>query len=120
MEDIIKADVLAVAPELSTLSDQFWLDMLNYANEFDFTSLDTEQTVRMARIFLCAHLGARAKRSGTGVAGPVTSEAAGGVRRSYGLVAGIGGSLEELNSTQYGLTLKFILSSSGAHGPFLV
>src|SRR3982750_2608932 len=100
MNDIIKADVLAVAPELSTLSDQFWLDTLVYANEFDFTSVDTEQTVRMARIFLCAHLGSRAKRSGSGVAGPVTSEAAGGVRRSYGLVAGAGGMLGGLASTQ--------------------
>lgn len=120
MDDIIKSDVLAVAPELSSLEDQFWLDLLTYANEFDFTSLDTEQTVRMARIFLCAHLGARAKRSGTGTAGPVVSEAAGGVRRSYGLIATAGGGLTELGSTQYGQTLQSILSMSGAHGPFLV
>lgn len=120
MEDIIKADVLAVAPELSTLTDQFWLDLLVYANEFDFTSVDTEQTVRMARIFLCAHLGARAKRSNTAAAGPVISEAAGGVRRAYGLVTGTGGVLSDLNTTPYGLTLESILNMSGAHGPFLV
>jgi hypothetical protein len=121
MDNIIKADVTAVAPELATsLTDQFWLDLLTFANEFDFTSLDTEQTVRMARIFLCAHLGARAKRSGTGVAGPVISEAAGGVRRSYGLVSSTGGALTDLGSTQYGQTLEFILTSSGAHGPVLI
>lgn len=120
MEDIIKSDVLAVAPKLSVLADQFWVDLLVYANGFDFTSLDTEQTVRMARIFLCAHLGERARRSGTGIIGPVTSEAAGGVRRSYGLVTSVGGALYELASTPYGLTLEFILMASGTHGPFLV
>lgn len=120
MDDIIKADVLAVAPELSTLTDQFWLDLLTFANEFDFTSLDTEQTVRMARIFLCAHLGSRAKRSSTGAAGPVVSEAAGGVRRAYGFIGGSAGALTDLTSTQYGITLQFILATSGAHGPFLV
>ena len=124
MEDIVKADVLAVAPELAVgsraLTDPFWVDLLIYANEFDFTSVDTDQTVRMARIFLCAHLGSRAMRSGTGVAGPVTSEAAGGVRRSYGLIAGVGGMIPELHSTPYGMTLEFILTTSGAHGPFLV
>lgn len=119
MEDIIKADVLAVAPELTTLTDQFWLDLLEYANEFDFTTLDTEQTVRMARIFLCAHLGARAKRSGGGTAGPVTGEAAGGVRRSYGLIATAGGGLSELGSTQYGQTLASILNMSLVRAPFL-
>lgn len=119
MVDIVKADVLAVAPELSTLTDEFWTDLLLYVNEFDFTSLDTEQTVRMARIFLCAHLGARAKRSSTGAAGPVISEAAGGVRRTYGSVDTSGG-LTELGATQYGLTLQSILTMSGAHGPFLV
>ena len=120
MDDILRSDVLAVAPELSTLTDQFWVDLLDYVNEFDFTSLDTVQTVRMARIFLCAHLGSRAKRSGTGTAGPVVGEAAGGVRRSYGLIATAGGGLSELGSTQYGQTLQSILSMSGAHGPFLV
>jgi hypothetical protein len=120
MDDIIKSDILAVAPELSTLTDQFWIDLLEYANEFDFTSVDTEHTVRMARIFLCAHLGARAKRSNTSAAGPVISEAAGGVRRAYGLVASSGGALSELNTTPYGLTLESILRMSGAHGPFLI
>jgi hypothetical protein len=112
--------VLAVAPELSVLSDQFWVDILSWANEFDFTELDTEQTVRMARIFLCAHYGSRAKRSATGVTGPVVGEAAGGVRRTYGFSSSSAGFLGELGGTMYGQTLISILSMSGAHGPFLV
>ncbi len=118
MADIIKADVLAVAPELSTLSDQYWLDVLTWANEFDFTCLDTAQTVRMARIFLVAHSGTRASRASTGTVGPVVSEAAGGVRRAYGFSSSTVSS--ELDTTMYGLTLKSILSMSGAHGPFVV
>lgn len=120
MDNIIKADVLAIAPELSSMTDQAWLDLLTYVNEFDFTEVDTEQTVRMCRILLCAHYGSRGIRSSTGVAGPVVGEAAGGVRRTYGLVATAGGSLGELGSTMYGQTLMSILSMSGTHGPFLV
>lgn len=117
---IIKADVLAFASELSTLSDAWWVDTLAWVNEFDFTSLDTEQTVRMARILLCAHIGSRARRASTGAAGPVISEAAGGVRRAYGLVSTSSGGLTDLGSTSYGLTLQVILMASGAHGPFVV
>jgi len=120
MNPIIKADVLAIASELSVLSDQAWVDILTWVNEFDFTSLDTEQTVRMARIFLAAHLGTRAKRAGsTGAVGPVISEAAGGVRRAYGQVSTTG-TINELGSSTYGMMLTTILSMSGAHGPFVV
>lgn len=116
---IVKADVLAFAPELSTLTDQWWLDNLGYANEFELTCYDSDQTVRLARILLCAHYGSRAKRSSTGAAGPVVGEAAGGVRRTYGLVATAGGGMGELGSTPYGQTLLSILSASQAHGPFV-
>lgn len=119
MDDIIKADVLAIASELSTLSDQAWLDLLSYVNEFDFSSLDTVQTVRMARIFLAAHFGTRTKKAAVGAVGPVISEAAGGVRRAYGFNSSTA-DVNELGSTMYGLTLISILSMSGAHGPFLV
>lgn len=120
MDDIIKADVLAIAPELSTLTDQAWVDLLAYANEFDFTSLDTEQTVRMARIFLCAHFGAKTRRAATGIVGPVISEAAGGVRRAYGFSGATSVTSGDFGSTPYGITLLSILNMSGAHGPFLV
>lgn len=118
MEDILKADVLAIASELSTLTDQAWVDILAYANEFDFTSLDTVQTVRMARILLAAHFGYRIKKAATGTTGPVISEAAGGVRRSYGFNPSTFDSAS-LSTTPYGMTLNVILSMSGAHGPFV-
>lgn len=114
MTDIIKPDVLAIAPELSTLSDAAWVDLLEYVNEFDMTCFDTEQVVRMARIFLCAHMGTLTKRANGGAAGPLVDEQAGGVRRSYGTVQ-----LNEFSGTSYGLTLWTILNASGAHGPFL-
>ncbi len=125
MDDIIKADVTAMASELTALSDQAWVDILQWANEHDFTSLDTEQTVRMARILLCAHFGKRILAVGgsgsVGPVGPVISEAAGGVRRAYGNVGGSSGTgaLSELSTTPYGLLLATILSSSGVHGPFV-
>lgn len=119
MADIIKADVLAIAPNLSTLTDQAWLDLLTYVNEFDFASLDTVHTVRMARIFLAAHFGTVTKKAPVGAVGPVISEAAGGVRRAYGF-SSTSTVTTELGATPYGLTLLSILSMSGAHGPFLV
>lgn len=122
MEDIIRTDVLAVAPELSTsaLNDQFWVDALSYCNEMDFTSLDTDQTVRMARIYLCAHMGTRAKKGATGAVGPVISEAAGGVRRAYGFSSTSAITANVLGTTSYGITLLTILGMSGAAGPMLI
>ena len=118
MDDIIKTDVLAIASGLSTLEDQAWLDLLTYVNEFDFTTLDSDQTVRMARILLAAHLGMSIKKAPVGAVGPVISEAAGGVRRAYGFSSS--SSTEGLEASMYGQTLKTILMSSGAHGPFVV
>ena len=116
---VIKADVLAFAPELSTLTDQFWVDALDYVNQVDLTSVDTDIDRRLARIYLAAHIGSTTKRAGTGAAGPVTSESAGGIRRSYGLLA-TSASGSGLSSTRYGQLYESILSMSLAHGPLLI
>jgi len=99
---ITQADVLAVAPELVSLT--WWDDLLAYVNEFALG--------RMARIFLAAHIGTVTKRT---TPGPVTSEQAGGVRRSYAIAL----TRSELGQSSYGLTLWSMLTSSDAHGPVL-
>ena len=119
LKDITKSDVLAFASELSTLGDWAWVHLLTYVNEIDFTGLgDSNQTVRMARIFLAAHLGLLNQRSATGAAGPVISESAGGLRRSYSQVSS--SSTIDLNSTMYGQLYLSIIGSSLAHGPLVV
>lgn len=119
LDPITKADVTAFASELSTLSDWAWVHLLEYVNELDFTGFgDSAQTVRMARIFLAAHMGLMNNRSTTGAAGPVISESAGGLRRSYAQVS-TSASLN-LNSTMYGQLYLNVIGSSLAHGPIIV
>ena len=116
---IYKDDVLAIAPELSTLSSFLWADILAFANEIDLGPLgETAQMTRMCRLYLSAHSATLTKRAGSGAAGPVTSESAGALRRSYGLVALSAG--QWLGSTMYGQMLETLLNMSAARGPMLV
>lgn len=124
MPKIIKQDVLEFAPELSSIRDPAWALILKFVNEMDSTGIDRcggdeGATLRMARILLAAHYGTVSKRSKSGSAGPVTSEAAGAVRRSYGLVA-LASHDAALGSTIWGQQYQGLLSMSDAHGPFLV
>jgi hypothetical protein len=118
MVPIFKADVTAFAAELSVVTDPMWVDILNFVNQFDLTACDSDYDRRLARIFLAAHIASNDLKARSGAAGPVTSESAGGVRRSYGFVAYTQGS--NLNSTRYGQAFSDILDMTGAAGPFLV
>ena len=126
---INKADVVAFAPELggTVFGDDTWSDILTYVNEFDITQFpdssvaqtpESQQTDRMSKIFLAAHIATMAKVARTGAAGPVTSEAVGGVRRSYGLIATSGG-VSSFASTRYGQLYLEVVGVSTA-GPMLV
>lgn len=121
---IIKQDVLEFAPELSKIKDGAWAAILAFVNSFTSLGIDIgggEQSslLRLARIFLAAHYGTVSRRSPSGAAGPTTSEAAGAVRRSYGLVA-LAANDAGFGSTGWGQQLLCLLSMSDAHGPFLV
>lgn len=122
MTRIVKADVLAMAPELSTTTDMAWADILDYANDQSADELGVAEdhiTLRMARLYLAAHFAAVAKRARTGAAGPVVSEAAGSLRRSYGLVSSSVGDIG-FGLTQYGQMYLTLLRGTLAHTPFLV
>ena len=114
-----KAAVLAVAAELSTVSDAVWFVWLPWVNEFDLSQTGaTDATVTLARIYLAAHVVTLSKRGSSAAAGPVTGESAGGLRRSYGLVpmAGTG----SYPMTRYGQLYLDLLDQSPANGPFLI
>lgn len=118
-DTIFWSDVLAIAPELSTISDRTAVDLIEYVNEMDLTQLcESAFTARLAKLYLAAHLGSLDKRANSGAAGPVVGEAAGGVRRSYGLLPL--GDATWLGSTYYGQSLMALLSMSLAHGPIVV
>lgn len=122
MAAIVKQDVLEFAPELSSVNDVAWEVILSFANTLTSDAVgggETGSTVRFLRILLAAHYGAISKRGPTGAAGPVTSEAAGAIRRSYGLVA-LASSDASLGSTGYGQQFLGVLSMSLANGPRLL
>jgi len=120
MADVVWSDVLAFAPELSTVDIGAQTDILSYVNEIDLSQVtDTAQVTRMARIYLAAHFGSVQKRARQGIGGPVTSESAGALRRSYGLSAMPSGE-EGLGTSMYGMSYLTILRMSLSHGPFLV
>ncbi len=118
--DIVWDDVLAMAPQLSTTTAGAQTDILDYVNELDMSGLgETDQTTRMARILLAAHWGTIILRAPGGMAGPVTSESAGALRRSYGLSATPSGE-EGFGTTMYGMQYVNLLRMSLAHGPMLL
>lgn len=120
MSNIVWSAVLGMAPQLTTLTIGAQTDILAFVNELDLSSLgETEQTTRMARIFLAAHVGTVAVRAAGGMAGPVTSESAGALRRSYGLSATPSGE-EGFGTTMYGMQYISIIRMSLAHGPILL
>lgn len=119
-DPVTKTDVLAIAPELTTISDEAWADILAYVNTMSPKGICNDAaTFRLARILLAAHYGTISKRAFTGAAGPVVSEAAGGLRRAYGLVA-LSSADAALGQTMYGMQYLGILRSSCAHGPLLI
>lgn len=119
LHDITPADVKAFAPELSVIADAAWVDLLAYVNEMQLDCLDTDVDRRLARIFLAAHFGTLIRLGAGGAAGPVTSESAGGVRRSYGMIATGSGS-GSYATTRYGQIFADLIDGSAVGGPLLI
>ncbi len=124
MPIIVKADVVNFATELASTSigDGMWADVLAYVNQVNLSSLDSAIDIRMARIFLAAHVASVTRRSAAGgyeAAGPVTSESVGGVRRSYALVSGAAEGQTGLSESRYGRMFSQILGSTMI-GPLVI
>lgn len=125
MSAIIWADVTAIAPELSTVSDDAQDSILAHVNTalaVDIFGGESAPKTRLARIYLAAHLGS-ASRTGSsgasGAAGPVVSESAGGLSRSYANLtsaSGTGG----LSSSTYGQLFEALVGSTPARCPVVV
>lgn len=136
-------DVVAVAPELASAtitSATGRSAILAYVNTWNSGSTlvawdcDWDTTIgtpgngigggddgpllRLLRMHLAAHFATMARRAASGAAGPVTSEAAGGLRRSYGLSVVAFGD-PGLSLTLYGQTAMTLMRLSLAHGPVL-
>lgn len=105
MADITWTHVTNFAAELADVATDARTDILAHVNTcLDVATLGGEDSalVKLARIYLAAHMGTLARPASTGeVAGPVTSESAGALARSYGSIAELSsGAL--YGSTEYG------------------
>ena len=121
-------DVVAFAPDLSVTELAVQLYVLDYVNTainvVEFGGEDSS-SLRLARIYLAAHHGTIILQSGSGGAGafasgPVTSESAGGLSRSYGGVGGSSSAGTSLDSTTHGRTFMLLARSSAARAPVLI
>ena len=117
---ITPAVVIAIAPELADpgLSDEAWVDLLAFVMEFDLTAQQiggTPADDRLFKIYLAAHFATMIALGASGAAGPVTSEAVGQIRISYGFS---GGDLFlNLGLTPYGQQCISLLSFTFAMFP---
>lgn len=115
MADITWDDVLAFASELSGVASAARSLILAYVNTNLKASVfggedDAEYT--LARIYLAAHMGTGALPGEGGASGQVTSEAAGGLSRSYAVNNATGGNTD-YEMTGYGKKFKALLRARG-------
>lgn len=118
---ILKSDVLAIASQLSTLSDATWVMVLAFVNSME--GLDMEPELRkLALCFLAAHLGTLAGTEGaSGATTSVIAESAGGLKRTYAQPTASSGTSAELNRTAYGQQYLALLTMSySVRGPILI
>lgn len=124
MPPIIKQDVLEFDSGLASVRDPAWAAILAFANTVSPEGVDPKggedsPIVRLLRIYLAAHYATVSKRSKSGAVGPVTSEAAGPIRRSYGLVA-LASSDASLGATTWGQQYLGLLQMTVANLPLLI
>lgn len=114
----IKADILALAPQLSTLPDAAWVFVLAFLNDFD---IDCDPSLRrLALSFLGAHMAmVSGSFSASGATTTVVSESAGGLKRTYAQPTSTSAQ-SDLTRTPYGQQYLALMAFSCTRGPFLV
>ncbi len=120
MAAIVWADVTGIAAELATVPVLAQTDLLAYVNTALAVGVfggETSPKLRLARIYLAAHLATLLTTGGVKSAGPVTSETVGAdsISRSYG---GSGSdSRSEWELTAYGRQYASLVRTSSARWP---
>jgi hypothetical protein len=112
-----------MAPELSTVptaAQDFILEYVNQALVVDIFGGEGSPKLRLARIYLAAHYGSLFGSGGSGAAGPVTSESAGGLSRSYGFASSFVFNDDALGSTVYGRNYLGLVRTSPARAPVVL
>lgn len=112
-------DVIAVASELSAVDEEAQFDLLAYVNNAlavaEFGG-EGAPALKLARVYLAAHMATIGPASsGAAVAGPVISESAGGLSRSYALVGGV--TSGSFDTSAYGRVFADLVRRSPARAP---
>lgn len=116
--DITWDDVVLLAPELVDFDDVDAQNLiLAYVNDAFNTDSFKTASLKLARIYLAAHLATMSSQGGVGAAGPVISESAGGLSRTYADLASASGSFA---GTPYADMLNWLIRTSKARYPFAV
>lgn len=121
MADIVWSDVEDFASELAddAVSAGAQATILAYVNgAFSPDAFKNEATLKLARILLAAHVATMSAVSGGDMAaGPVLSEGAGGLTRSYADL--VSGSTTGFSGSSYGDQLAYLMRTSKARRPFV-
>ncbi len=118
MADIAWSDVIELAPELSTVSAGAQSTILAYANDALSVAAfggETSPKLKLARVYLAAHVGTLSSQGGNPSAGPVTAESADNISRSY--AARTVANPSDWDATSYGQLYAALVRTSRARLP---
>lgn len=122
MAAITWANVLDHAPELSTVDTDAQTDILAHVNTTlipDDWGGESSPKLKLARIYLAAHMGTMITQGATNKAGPVIAESADGLSRQYGWSSSTD-SDALYDSTSYGKQFRTLLMTSIGRLPIVI
>ncbi len=107
------SDVIAIAPELVDFDVTGQNLILAWVNEAFDRKMFTTNQLKLARIYLAAHLATVSSQGGDMTAGPVISESVGGISRTYANMMMSG----SFSGSTYADALSLLLKTSSARLP---
>lgn len=112
-------DVVGVASELASVDEEVQFNILAYVNgalAVDEFGGEGSAMLKLARVYLAAHMATIGPASsGAAIAGPVISESAGGLSRTYALVGSV--TTGSFDSSSYGRAFSDLVRRSTARAP---
>ena len=118
--DITWEDVSAIATELAEVDEEAQDIILAYANTALNEGAFKAAAYKLARILLAAHFATMTAASGGDVtAGPVLSETAGGLSRTYANMSS-GGAAGGFSGSSYGDQLTYLIRTSRGRYPLVL
>jgi hypothetical protein len=118
--DITWDDVIVIASELADVAEGAQDIILAYVNGALSVSMFKPAALKLARIYLAAHIATVTAEDGDGAAiGPVISESVGGISRTYAAISAVTRG-DGFDATSYGQTFGFLVRTSRARLPRVI